>query len=122
MKLYALRIFVRDWPAACAFYGETLGLAERFRNDEIGWAEYALSDDGAGPCFGIERVEDGDAEGAALVGRFLGVSLSVEDIGATCEDLKNKGVVFSAAPETQPWGGSLAHFKDPDGNELTLLG
>lgn len=122
MKLYALRIFVRDWAAACAFYGETLGLTERFRDDEFGWVEYAFAEDGTGPCFGIERVDDGDVEGAALVGRFLGVSLQVADIAATYEALKGKGVVFTAAPEKQPWGGSLAHFKDPDGNELTLLG
>lgn len=40
MKLYAVRIFVRDWPAACKFYGTVLGLPERFRDDGLGWAEY----------------------------------------------------------------------------------
>ncbi len=25
-------------------------------------------------------------------------------------------------PEEQPWGGILAHLRDPDGNILTLLG
>ena len=118
MKLYAVRIFVRNWPEACAFYGETLGLDERYRNDDIGWAEF----DVGGPSFGIERVQPGDAEGEALVGRFVGVSLQVDDIDATYEALKAKGVAFTAPPEKQPWGGALAHFKDPDGNELTLLG
>ncbi len=118
MKLYAVRIFVRRLPEACAFYGETLGLAERYRNDDIGWAEFDLG----GPCFGIERVQPGDAEGEALVGRFVGVSLQVDDIDATHQSLKAKGVEFTAPPEKQPWGGALAHFKDPDGNRLTLLG
>ena len=31
-------------------------------------------------------------------------------------------VEFLAPPEKQPWCGSLAHFRDPDGNVLTLLG
>ena len=118
MELYAIRIFVRRWPEACAFYRDALGLKERFRNDEIGWAEYGIG----GPCFGIERVEPGDAEGAAMVGRFVGVSLRVDDIDAVYQALQGKGVAFTAAPEKQPWGGSLAHFKDPDGNILTLLG
>ncbi len=118
MKLYAVRVFVRDWNEACAFYGETLGLPERFRNEDMGWAEYDLG----GPCFGIERVRPGDDEGEALVGRFLGVSLNVDDIDGTYETLKAKGVRFTAPPEKQPWGGSLAHFEDPDGNVLTLLG
>lgn len=118
MELYAVRIFVRDWPRACAFYGETLGLTERFRNDEIGWAEYDIG----GPCFGVERVRPGDQEGESLVGRFLGVSLKVDDIEGVYESLKAKGVVFTSPPERQAWGGALAHFQDPDGNGLTLLG
>ena len=118
MKLYAIRIFVRSWPEACAFYGETLGLPERYRNDEAGWAEYDLG----GPCFGIERVQPGDSDGEAMIGRFVGVSLQVEDIDDAYRTLSDKGVAFSAPPEEQPWGGSLAHFQDPDGNTLTLLG
>ena len=118
MELYAVRIFVRRWPEACAFYGETLGLSGRYRNDEAGWAEYDLG----GPCLGVERVEAGDSEGEALVGRFLGVSLRVDDIDRVYRSLSDKGVDFSSPPERQPWGGSLAHFRDPDGNVLTLLG
>jgi len=118
MKLYAVRIFVRDWDAACAFYGKTLGLAERFREDDVGWAEY----DVGGACFGIERVAPGDAEGGAMVGRFVGASLQVDDIEAVHRELAAKGVTFSSPPEKQPWGGTLAHMQDPDGNTLTLLG
>ena len=118
MELYAVRIFVRRWPLACAFYGETLGLRERYRNDESGWAEYDLG----GPCLGVERVEPGDTEGEALVGRFVGVSLRVGNIDGLYETLKTKGVEFTSPPERQDWGGSLAHFQDPDGNVLTLLG
>ena len=118
MELYAVRIFVRDWSAACRFYGETLGLSERFRNDDMGWAEYDLG----GPCFGIERVEPGDTEGEALVGRFVGVSLKVDDIEQTWKTLSEKSVVFTTPPKKEAWGGSLAQFQDPDGNILTLLG
>lgn len=118
MELYAIRIFVRDWDAACRFYGDVLGFTERLRNDDMGWAEYDLD----GPCFGVERVADSDPEGEALVGRFVGVSLRVDDIHATWRSLTEKGVVFTEPPEKQPWGGSIAHFQDPDGNTLTLLG
>lgn len=118
MELYAVRIFVRQWPEACNFYGETLGLKERYRNDEFGWAEYDLG----GPCLGVERVQPDDLEGEALVGRFVGVSLRVDDIDGAYRSLEAKGVSFAAPPEKQVWGGSLAHFQDPDGNTLTLLG
>jgi catechol 2,3-dioxygenase-like lactoylglutathione lyase family enzyme len=118
MELYAVRIFVRHWPETCAFYGTTLGLTERYRNDDIGWAEYDLG----GPCLGVELVRPDDNEGNALVGRFVGVSLRVDDIAEVYESLREKGVRFSSPPEKQAWGGSLAHFQDPDGNTLTLLG
>ena len=118
MKLYAVRIFVFDWDAACRFYGEILGLPERFRSDEAGWAEFEVGS----ACFGVERVDPHDTEAAALVGRFVGASLEVADIQATYEELAAKGVAFMHPPEKQVWGGTLAHFKDPDGNELTLLG
>jgi hypothetical protein len=29
---------------------------------------------------------------------------------------------FVGPPEKEPWGGVLAHLRDPDGNILTLLG
>ncbi|HEX7037354.1 MAG TPA: VOC family protein [Pseudomonadales bacterium] len=118
MNLYAVRIFVRDWEQACRFYGDVLGLPERFKNADLGWAEY----DVGGPCFGIERVDPADPESAGLLGRDLGVSLRVEDINGTYETLRGRGVTFVAPPEQQGWGGSLAHFKDPEGNVLTLLG
>ena len=56
------------------------------------------------------------------MGRFLGVSLRVDDIDGVYHDLTQKGVAFDAPPEQQAWGGKLAHFEDPDGNVLTLLG
>ena len=118
MKLYAVRVFVGDWPRACDFYGETLGLAERFRNDDMGGAEFDLG----GPSLGVERVDEKDGDGRRHVGRFLGVSLMVDDVEKTHETLHAKGVRFDGPPENQPWGGVLTHFEDPDGNVLTLLG
>lgn len=118
MKLYAVRVFVHSWNESCNFYRDSLQLPERFRDDEIGWAEYDLG----GPCFGLQRVDKGDEEGQDLVGRFVGVSLQVDDIESAYRDLQARGVEFSAPPEMHEWGGSLAHFADPDGNVLTLLG
>jgi lactoylglutathione lyase len=116
--LYAVRIFAADWSATVAFYRDVIGLVEKFSDEAAGWAEF----DVGGPSLAVERPAPDDAEGAALVGRFLGVSLSVADIATTYESLAAKGVEFLGPPEQQPWGGVLAHFKDPDGNIVTLLG
>jgi lactoylglutathione lyase len=117
-KLFAVRVFVTDWERAIRFYAETLEMPIAYRSDEMGWAQMAP---GEGQL-ALERVDPTDQEGRALVGRFVGVSLRVPDIFATCKTLAARGVDFVAPPEKQAWGGVLAHFRDPDGNILTLLG
>ena len=49
------------------------------------------------------------------------MSLAVADVEATYARLRARGVAFEARPERMPWGGVLAHFRDPDGNVLTLV-
>ncbi|MCH8981102.1 VOC family protein [candidate division KSB1 bacterium] len=62
-----------------------------------------------------------EAEALELVGRFVGVSFAVSDIAETYRKLQGKGVEFTHPPERQFWGGLMIHFRDPDGNILTLL-
>ena len=117
-RLYGTRVFVRDFDAAVKFYQETLGLGVLFSDGGMGWAEFDTGD--AHLC--LQRTDRGDPEADGLVGRFVGVSLQVDDIAATYDELTGAGVAFEAPPETQTWGGVLAHFRDPEGNVLTLLG
>lgn len=117
-KLYAVRIFVTDWERSLAFYSETLEMPILFAAPEMGWAELDTGE----AHLAIERVAADDAERASLVGRFAGVSLEVENIQETYATLRSRGVVFDSPPEAQPWGGTLANLRDPDGNILTLLG
>lgn len=118
MKLYAIRIFVSNWDSACQFYEKILNLPLKFKDSDLGWAEF----DVGGPSLGIERVNENDEEGRSLVGRFMGISLQVENIDSSYTELSTKGVQFIGTPEKQSWGGALAHFKDPSGNILTLVG
>jgi len=118
MKIYAVRIFVDDWLSACEFYEKKLGLPLEFKDETFGWAEFDVS----GAKFGIERVdENASAEDKALIGRFVGVSLQVDDVQTTYEQLLNKGVEFTSTPEKQVWGGVLANLKDTSGNVITLM-
>ena len=115
MELYGVRVFVDDLAAARAFYGATLGLP-------VAWeSEGAVGFSVGAAVLIVEREDPGGPEGH-LVGRFVGVSLAVADIGARYEELRGRGVAFAVPPELQPWGGTLAHFHDPAGNTLTLLG
>lgn len=117
MKIYTVRIWVDDWETACDFYEQKLGLPLKYKDAAIGWAEFDVS----GPSLGIERVEPDDEEGKSLIGRFVGISLEVDDIQVAYSRLLAHGVDFVTEPAKQPWGGWLAHFKDSAGNTLTLL-
>lgn len=117
-RVYAVRVFVTDWERALAFYTDTLGMTVSYRSDDFGWAEL---DTGAARLALVRTATD-DPEDAALVGRFVGVSLQVPDIAATHLRLAARGVTFTRPPTREPWGGTLAELEDPDGNVLTLLG
>jgi lactoylglutathione lyase len=115
-ELSFVRIFVTDWPRAIRFYTETLDMPPALITD--GWAQFATGQ----AQLALERVDPDDPESDESVGRFVAVSLTVADIHSVFETLKRRGVEFLGEPETQPWGGTLAHLRDPDGNVLTLLG
>jgi lactoylglutathione lyase len=117
-KLSNVRVFVTDWHRAIRFYTDTLEMAAAYRSDEMGWAQMATGES----HLALESVAASDSEGRGLVGRFVGVSLQVADIFATYKLLAARGVEFVGPPEKQPWGGVLAHLRDPDGNILTLVG
>ena len=116
-KIYAQRVFTRQWTISVDFYSKMLELPVKFSSEEMGWAEFDLS----GASLAVERYAESE-DPQHLVGRFVGISIQVDDIDAVYSDLSKKGVEFTTPPERQPWGGVLAHFKDPDGNVLTFLG
>ncbi len=117
-ELAVVRVFVRDWEAAVRFYRDTLGMPPLRIEPRFGWAEF----DTGGCSLAVERLAEDDEEARELVGRYVGVSLRVADIEATHRELRERGVEFLAPAGRQPWGGVLAHLRDPEGNVLTLLG
>ena len=112
MQLTYARLFVDDLAAARTFYRNVLGLNELWN-----WQDVALGYD-VGVTLIIERT---DGKHPEEVGRFAGLSLEVADVTATYQELTSAGVEFTHPPAKQPWGGTLAHFKDPSGNVLTLI-
>ena len=118
MNLSAVRVFVKDVAAAKAFYSERLGLRVTLGDLDHGVCIY----DAGGAQLIVESVPDeAPADEQILVGRFTGLSFTVDNIAAKHRELVTHGVEFSGAPEQQYWGGWLATFKDPSGNELQLV-
>lgn len=118
MPLSAARVFVRDIVAARQFYAGKLGLALKADGSPHGYCVFA----GGETDIVVEAVgPDAPEEEQVLVGRFTGLSFSVADAAAAFDRLSAAGVAFSGLPERQPWGGMLATFSDPSGNELQIV-
>jgi catechol 2,3-dioxygenase-like lactoylglutathione lyase family enzyme len=53
------------------------------------------------------------------IGGFQTVTFWTDDVFATAEQLKKKGVELAAEPRKEAWG-TMAIFKDPDGNQFVF--
>ncbi|HUP14632.1 MAG TPA: VOC family protein [Acidimicrobiia bacterium] len=95
------------------FYVETLGLRPRsdrpnFVNFQIGVARLTI---------GVHPAVDGISRDPL---RIM-INLAVADIDAAHERLSTIGVPCLRVPSTEPWGGKVATYADPDGNTVQLM-
>ena len=117
MKLSTARVFVRDIHTAKHFYAQLLGLPLKADGSAHGYCVFGGATD-----LVIEVVATGAPQDEqVLVGRFTGLSFAVQDVQAKYDELSAAGVSFCGLPERQVWGGILATFSDPSGNELQIV-
>jgi predicted enzyme related to lactoylglutathione lyase len=107
---------VTDQDKALAFYTEKLGFrvfTDAPFDDKQRWIE-----------LGIPRAETKvvlfttDAF-KPLIGSFMNISFTCDDLDSTYKQLKAKGVEIVKEPQKADWG-SFAIFKDVDGNQFVL--
>jgi len=115
-KVWLTMIPVRDLDAAIQFYTCALGLTLQLLAKERNWAE-------VGPDEPLGKIalfvpEKGDAR---KPGGPSGVVLSTDSIFELHRKLVDEEVRFIMKPEKRPWGGLMAVFVDPDGNEITVV-
>lgn len=114
-KITVVSVPVTDQQRAKAFYVGTLGfdlITEAPMGDGNDWVQ-------VGPA--------GTEVSLTLVnwfpemqpGSLQGLVVACDDIQATYDDLKGKGVTFDGPPDKTPWG-IFATLRDPDGNSLVL--
>ena len=56
-----------------------------------------------------------------LLGRFLGFSLEVKDMDHFYQKSIELGIIFTAPPEEQVWGGIMTHVIDCSGNTFSVV-
>ena len=116
-------VFVNDQEAAVEFYTNKLGL-EKIEDEpygESGARWITVSPAGSRIMIALEKAEQ-DYE-KAQVGRSEGrpvLVLSTNDIHASYERLRERGVRFLEEVVRYPWGGIGARFLDQDGSPIFL--
>jgi predicted enzyme related to lactoylglutathione lyase len=109
---------VTNQDRALAFYTEKLGFkvfTDAPFDDKQRWIE-----------LGIPRAEtkivlfSTDAF-KPLIGSFMNIAFTCDDVESTFRHLKGRGVEFVKEPEKADWG-TFCIFKDADGNQFVLSG
>jgi serine phosphatase RsbU (regulator of sigma subunit)/catechol 2,3-dioxygenase-like lactoylglutathione lyase family enzyme len=121
LRIFKANVYVRDCDRSLDFYVNQLGFSVvadgRF---EFGrWVAVAPPD---GSAILAMIAPPRGSENYRMIGRGTQVAFIAEDINATFELWRSRGVHFVQPPQPQLWGGTFARFVDPDGNSFELLG
>ena len=121
LRIFKANVFVRDHDRSLEFYIGQLGFSvvadSRF---EFGrWVAIAPPDGSA--ILALIAPPRG-SENYRLIGKPTQIGFIAEDINATFELWRSRGVRFLQPPQPQLWGGTFARFADIDGNSFDLLG
>jgi lactoylglutathione lyase len=114
-------LYVRDLPAALAFYGGLLGFAELYRQPEEGEPAFVSLAQGGTKLglvvYGAPEAHLGVTPGGGI--RFE-LWLYCDGVDAEVERLRAADVAVLREPEDMPWGERLAYVADPDGNPVSI--
>ena len=131
IKIAHAQLWVHDQDEALAFYTEKLGFEVRadvtlpemgnFRWLTVGTAEQDISIVlMAIPRQPVMDPETGDQVRELMAKGFAGtIFLTTDDVHASYEEFKRRGVEFVEEPEERPYGIDSG-FRDPSGNHLRL--
>lgn len=111
---------VSDLEASLDFYCAKLGLQEAFRlyhDDGSTWIVYLLVGQG-----GFIELFPGGTPGAGRVeGSYRHLCLAVDDMAATLEDLRGRGLALEGEANRGKDGNVQFWLTDPDGNRIELM-
>lgn len=115
-RVWVSAVPVTDFDRALGFYRDLLGFPVQLDARSANW------------------IEVGPDEPLAKIGLYVrerpagtesvptsGVVLDVDDMDAFARKLKTHGVKFTREPTKALWGGIVADFLDPDGNEIEAV-
>jgi catechol 2,3-dioxygenase-like lactoylglutathione lyase family enzyme len=111
----AITLFVEDLDAARTFYDEVFGLPIHFEDSHSAVFRFGdmlvnLLIEPAAP----ELISPAELAPRAAGSRMV-LTLTVDDVDATCAELADRGVDLLNGPLDRPWGIRTASFIDQNG-------
>jgi catechol 2,3-dioxygenase-like lactoylglutathione lyase family enzyme len=112
----AITLFVEDLPATKRFYAGVFGLPVAYEDDVSAVFSFG------GTLVNLLNVSEapgliGPAPVAPpTAGSRFQFTINVDDVDATCEELRRRGVELLNGPIDRPWGIRTAAFRDPAGH------
>ena len=107
---------ISDIDAGLDFYSDVLGLELVLDGRENNWVELGSPD-----LLGNIALYEPSPFDRRQPGGPTGIVFRTESIYDVHKRLVDSDVRFTLKPERQEWGGLLAAFLDPDGNELSVM-
>jgi catechol 2,3-dioxygenase-like lactoylglutathione lyase family enzyme len=105
-------IFVKDFPAALAYYTGPLGFHPLFVYGEVPFYAHVVRDEAILALRHVSRPVIDHTAGEALLSAFV----EVRDVNALHESSRAAGAHIWQAPRDEPWGMRSLIVSDPDGN------
>src|SRR5271163_2651731 len=122
LRIFKSTVFVRNHDRSLQFYVGQLGFSvladARF---EFGGRWVAVAPPDGSAILALVAPKRG-SENYKHIGRHTQIGFIAQDINATFELWRSRGVRFHNPPQESLFGGACATFSDADGNSFELLG
>ena len=118
----AITLFVEDLDAARRFYTDVFGLAAVFEDESSAVFKFGETLVNLLKASEAPELIDPAAVAPPDAGARFQFTLEVEDVDATCKELRSRGVELLNGPMDRPWGPRTASFRDPGGHIWEIAG
>jgi len=112
----AITLFVEDLEEAKRFYQEVFDLATKYEDDTSAVFDFHNT---LVNLLVIREAPELITPGVVAprdAGARMQFTIEVDDVDATCDHLKRRGVTLLNGPMDRPWGIRTASFADPAGH------
>jgi catechol 2,3-dioxygenase-like lactoylglutathione lyase family enzyme len=120
--IHAITLFVDDLAEAREFYQRVFGLPIHFEDPHSAVFNFGnVLINLLAVTEAPELIAPAPVAGAEA-GSRMQFTIDVDDVDATCAELRSRGVVLLNGPMDRPWGIRTAAFADPAGHIWEIAG